>query len=868
MGKGGRRTTGRKSSGGGSNGGGRTNGPPPHLVAQVEKAVSAVFSREVPAGPLPVVEPKGPSLEECLAQVQELMGVAEAQRLETETALAQARTARERAEKMRREVDSELAARRKELDRLEERLEQERRDLADRSCALQKEGNALREREVALVERAADLAAREGEAAEGFLAERLRILGPVEGQIAALESTRRKLTVELAEARAQAASEHEEARMQVQVQRAEALAKLDKEIADQRRRLDDQLGIERRDALASLREELRREREDAEAAWAAERQKAEGLLEACQQSLDVRAVELSSQDRELRQARRAVEVAQEELDEQKEALDAKVQRLLARDTEKLRHELDTVQRQLADARSTRDAYFAEIESLRALNQQFGDKSPTDVLQALRDAERRAAELSQQLRQRPDERAAERLAELEQQRSQWLDERAALKGELANARSELGGKRIAAIDLESLRREKEALAAQNQILVGALDELKGRVDELTRQDDRRNPMTALAELDGDEDLQAEMRTIEPLGRGTPDLAAFADDLKHRIARGIKDRTLYYTDRDIRSFLGGLAMTRLLLLQGISGTGKTSLPLAFASAVDGGHEVIEVQAGWRDRQDLLGYYNAFHRHYYATNFLQALYRAGAPSFRDRPVLIVLDEINLSRPEQFFADFLSALEQPTDARRITLLNDPLADAPKLMVEGRHLPIPPNVWFVGTANHDETTAAFADKTYDRAHVMEMPRKTEDAQFEVLDKRARRPISFGGLERAFADAQREHTDAVAHATGWLRREEFVEKLGKRFRVGWGNRLEQQLSRYLPVVVAAGGSVGEAVDHLLETKVMRKLRDRHDVRAPDLEQLQKDLLDAGDRLDKANPLERCDALIEREIAEKKGGDLL
>ncbi len=87
---------------------------------------------------------------------------------------------------------------------------------------------------------------------------------------------------------------------------------------------------------------------------------------------------------------------------------------------------------------------------------------------------------------------------------------------------------------------------------------------------------------------------------------------------------------------------------------------------------MQAGWRDRQDLVGYYNSFHRHYYATSFLQALYRAATPAFHDRLFLMVLDEINLSRPEQFFADFLSALEQPIKDRRLTLVDDAVATPP----------------------------------------------------------------------------------------------------------------------------------------------------------------------------------------------------
>ena len=88
-----------------------------------------------------------------------------------------------------------------------------------------------------------------------------------------------------------------------------------------------------------------------------------------------------------------------------------------------------------------------------------------------------------------------------------------------------------------------------------------------------------------------------------------------------------------------------------------------------EVVAVQAGWRDRQDLLGHYNVLHGKYHATNFVQALYRAHTPSCSDRPFLIVLDEINLSRDEQFFADLLSALEQPPGERQLTLLGEPVS-------------------------------------------------------------------------------------------------------------------------------------------------------------------------------------------------------
>ena len=192
-----------------------------------------------------------------------------------------------------------------------------------------------------------------------------------------------------------------------------------------------------------------------------------------------------------------------------------------------------------------------------------------------------------------------------------------------------------------------------------------------------------------------------------------------------------------------------------TGKTSLPVAFAGAIGAGCKVIEIQAGWRDRQDLLGHYNAFERKFYESEFLLALYRAGCPRYEQLPFIIVLDEMNLSHPEQYFAEFISKLEQPSRARQIELTTEAVEPAPRLFQEGRILPLPRNVWFVGTANHDETTKDFAPKTYDRAHIMELPR--HPGEFDVRPMRDQEPMALETLENAFALAQKQY-EALARS--------------------------------------------------------------------------------------------------------------
>ena len=350
--------------------------------------------------------------------------------------------------------------------------------------------------------------------------------------------------------------------------------------------------------------------------------------------------------------------------------------------------------------------------------------------------------------------------------------------------------------------------------------------------------------------------------------FAEFVRQRMAWDPEKRKeLYYSARDIRAFLGGLAMSHLHILQGISGTGKTSLPEAFARAIGAGHEIVAVQAGWRDRQDLIGHYNTFERRFTEQGFLKALYKAQCPRYCDLPFLIVLDEMNLSRPEQYFADFLSSMERAASRPTIDLLPAPISPSPRLLQDGHRLPWPHNVWFIGTANQDETTVEFADKTYDRAHVMELPRNREIFELKK-DLDLKKPYGLAALQRAFEKAHDQHAVDADQACKFLH-DNLAEPLDRDFRVGWGNRLEEQAQWFVPVVIATGGSLGEAVDHLVATKLLRKVRDRHDIRSGDLKRLGEALTRSWGRLDGQHQPTRSLEILEREekrLDVMRGGD--
>ena len=419
------------------------------------------------------------------------------------------------------------------------------------------------------------------------------------------------------------------------------------------------------------------------------------------------------------------------------------------------------------------------------------------------------------------------------------------------------------NLEQLKLTKETL----EVSVGAYkEEIKSFRDQLGQLQADRESKTAFPECTRI-DLEFEKKSANE-GLPVGDLEEFIEDLQSRMAldkdAAADGKQLNYRASDLRIFLAGLAMSKLHLLEGVSGTGKTTLPNAFANALGGSARKVEVQAGWRDKQDLLGYYNSFERVYRETPCLQYLYKAGIPFFSDQLIFIVLDEMNLSHPEQYFADFLSALEDPRSQPLISISDRGLPEVPQGMVKttGVQLKLPPNVWFIGTANQDETTFAFAPKTYDRAHVMELKPNAPVVSPKVIPER-KGYISVKALMESFDAASTDYADQTRKIQGYVHELSTIFK--EKFRVSWGNRLALHISRFAPVDIAAGGSVGEALDYIIATKVLQKVKGKHSIRVDDLEEL-RDFIQGTwiDNLSNHGPVRSLE-VIEDEIKELRLG---
>jgi hypothetical protein len=136
--------------------------------------------------------------------------------------------------------------------------------------------------------------------------------------------------------------------------------------------------------------------------------------------------------------------------------------------------------------------------------------------------------------------------------------------------------------------------------------------------------------------------------------------------------------------------------------------------------------------------------------------------------------------------------------------------------------------------------------------------------RRPRLRPSVDGLNAAFTSARTNFAGDARRTSEYLL-QHLAEPLGQGFRVAWGNRLDRQIERFVPVVRACGGSLGEAVDHLVATKLLRKIRDRHDNRPESLERLEAALQRGWGSLDKSSEPTRCVEIIRDELERVRSG---
>ena len=284
---------------------------------------------------------------------------------------------------------------------------------------------------------------------------------------------------------------------------------------------------------------------------------------------------------------------------------------------------------------------------------------------------------------------------------------------------------------------------------------------------------------------------------------------------KEEHLYFDIDTIRFFISGFGASHFEILEGLSGTGKSSLPRYFAKFANGRVLFMPVQATWRDKSNILGFFNEFSNTYSETDFLVELYHANFNP--DELHMFVLDEMNISRVEYYFADLLSVLEYPKEDWKLKVMQLPYEFIPPIKLEEGQIQIPTNSYFVGTANKDDSTFTITDKVYDRAITMDFD--NSNTPFVVEGNAERVKLSASKLDSLYESAKATEEYRLTDDDR-VKLRTICNYVYEQFGITIGNRILNQIENIVPVFVACGGTKETAIDFMISRKLVAKIEGR------------------------------------------------
>jgi hypothetical protein len=561
-------------------------------------------------------------------------------------------------------------------------------------------------------------------------------------------------------------------------------------------------------------------------------------------------IKFTEKEQELEESKRKIEKQQKELQYSLEDFEDEKKYLEDKARKKVENEIITLKDSISTLEQKNSLLLEEIEELKDIYRYLGGRDPKKIIDELNDAKDEIYSLQGKLELSPDSLDIDELKKLRRDKINWKADLDEAYASLNDYKQRWEKEQLSIGEKETLEFQKEELEKRIELQKESLKEFQSVLDK----------SNAVEVFSSCIEMDKEYKDAENMNYPNNYFSIeWITTLQQKFAR--RKVPLYYDENVIRSFVSGLAMSRLNILQGISGTGKTSLPEAFADAVGGYFQTIEVQSGWKDRQDLIGYYNTFEKKFYESDFLKALYKANTPKYRNKPFFIILDEMNLSHPEHYFADLLSLMEKTNFNDQKLKICDKVNGKPELMIDEDgtfKLQIPDNVWFIGTANNDETTLQFAPKTYDRANIMEMPKN-----YTSITKDDKVDLDFvltdaNGLLENFSLADEEDTTSF-HS--YLAKDGNFKKICNKLGIGWGNRLEKQMDKFIPNFIQLGGTEADAMDHIISSKILRNIQGRYDLQEKILNEMKDEL--ENNFINKFGDLpEKSLEIIEQELEKK------
>ncbi|CCO09583.1 ATPase associated with various cellular activities AAA_5 [Carnobacterium maltaromaticum LMA28] len=319
-----------------------------------------------------------------------------------------------------------------------------------------------------------------------------------------------------------------------------------------------------------------------------------------------------------------------------------------------------------------------------------------------------------------------------------------------------------------------------------------------------------------DVEADTATIED------DEMKFLNRFK-QVTRS-SEFDLFFDEKDLYNFHTAMKIGSLVVLSGLSGTGKSKLVRAYAKALQLGQEqlnFVSVRPFWQDDSDLLGY----------ADTINSIYRAGdsglvdtlieASKHKDKLYLVCFDEMNIAKVEHYFSQFLSVLEMDTEYRKINLYNDDLTS--RFYNSERYpatVTIGTNIMFVGTVNLDESTHQFSDKVLDRANLIslkllpftEMVESNQD-KIDNIPTPAISDKEYRSFKNNNSKLKLERNELEFL---WELHNE-IHEVNKNIGIGW--RIINQFNQYLINIPEQNVlKREEAIDMQLVQRVLTKLR--------------------------------------------------
>jgi 5-methylcytosine-specific restriction protein B len=287
-------------------------------------------------------------------------------------------------------------------------------------------------------------------------------------------------------------------------------------------------------------------------------------------------------------------------------------------------------------------------------------------------------------------------------------------------------------------------------------------------------------------------------------------------------LLFSPQIINRFIASLCTKPFVICSGLSGSGKTKLAQAFAQWItedEAQYVIVPVGADWTNREPLLGYPNALDKKDYVSpenGVLELMIRAKEnienTVEQTKPYFLILDEMNLSHVERYFADFLSTMESGDNIPLHKIKPEPKKDS---ITIPQTFNLPKNLFIVGTVNIDETTYMFSPKVLDRANTIEFRLNQSDlSKFIGSDIKLNMDLLKAqgtNMSESFMKMALQETDKNLKPSEADLKLFFSEL--KKSGAEFGYRTASEIGRLMYMLK----ELGEEEDALLDIAIMQKL---------------------------------------------------